>query len=276
MPDANGFDAGRARAPGPPAPPVTWTGAFAALPLQAPPAGGWERLRERLPRTTPARRRRWPAWGALAASLALAVAIPLQLRPDTAPPAAPVAPVAEASGNAIGAGDDAQAASRTPITAVASATPAAPARVPDAAAGSRAAAGTASTSRPIRKPRPAAPAQEPIRTLAPAPGTALLASADLEAIRALQDESAQLEGILALARDDRVSSGTAAALSSGLDDRLADIDAALLQPGLEPARRSALWSERVDALRQLVGIETTQRLYAARGQSFDAALVSID
>ena len=41
-------------------------------------------------------------------------------------------------------------------------------------------------------------------------------------------------------------------------------------------QRASLWGQRVDALRQLVGIEATNRLYAARGQSYDAALVSID
>ena len=43
-----------------------------------------------------------------------------------------------------------------------------------------------------------------------------------------------------------------------------------------PQRRTELWRNRVDTLRQLVGIETTQRLYSARGLQYEAALVSID
>ena len=73
-----------------------------------------------------------------------------------------------------------------------------------------------------------------------------------------------------------MSSGTTAALSDELDARVAGIDAALIQSGLGDAERAELWHQRVDALQQLVGIEATNRLYAARGQSYDAALVSID
>ena len=73
-----------------------------------------------------------------------------------------------------------------------------------------------------------------------------------------------------------MASGTAAALSDELDARVASIDATLAQPALSDAQRADLWGQRVDALQQLVGIEATNRLYAARGQSYDAALVSID
>ena len=45
---------------------------------------------------------------------------------------------------------------------------------------------------------------------------------------------------------------------------------------LTTAQRTSLWDTRIDALQQLVGIEATQRLYAARGQSYDAALVTVD
>jgi hypothetical protein len=118
-----------------------------------------------------------------------------------------------------------------------------------------------------------------IRTLAPPSGATRLASAeaapaiDLEPLYA---QSAQLESLLSMARDERVASGTSAALSDGLDARVASIDAALAGPGLDAQQRAELWSQRVDALQQLVGIETTQRLYAARGETYQAALVSID
>ena len=54
------------------------------------------------------------------------------------------------------------------------------------------------------------------------------------------------------------------------------IDTALIQPGLSDTQRANLWGQRVDTLQQLVGIETTNRLYASRGQTYDVALVSID
>ena len=77
-------------------------------------------------------------------------------------------------------------------------------------------------------------------------------------------------------RDDRVASGTSAALSEELDRQVAVIDTALIQPGLSDTQLANLWGQRVDTLQQLVGIETTNRLYASRGQTYDVALVSID
>ena len=123
-----------------------------------------------------------------------------------------------------------------------------------------------------------APAQRPIRTVARPAGSTRIAAHDQVAadLEPLYAQSAQLEGLLALARDDRVASGTSAALSDELDARVAGIDAALIQPGLSEGQRADLWNQRVDALQQLVGIEATNRLYAARGQRYDAALVSID
>ena len=93
----------------------------------------------------------------------------------------------------------------------------------------------------------------------------------------LYAESAQLESLLALARDGGgVANGAVAMLSEDLAMRVARIDAALMQPSLDSERRLALWRERVDALRQAAAFESTQRLLAARGQQYDAMLVSID
>ena len=128
-------------------------------------------------------------------------------------------------------------------------------------------------------PRRVPPSQRPIRTAAKPADAIRLAAGDARPapdLEPLYARSAQLESLLALARDERVASGTSAALSDELDARVAAIDAALIQSDLDPQRRADLWDQRVDALQQLVGIETTNRLYAARGQSYDAALVSID
>ena len=100
--------------------------------------------------------------------------------------------------------------------------------------------------------------------------------ADTDALEQLYAESAQLESLLAMARDERVSSGTAAALAGDLDRQLASIDTALMQPGLGRAQQVALWQQRVDALRSVVSFEGTRRWLAAQGERYDGALVSID
>lgn len=91
----------------------------------------------------------------------------------------------------------------------------------------------------------------------------------------LYAESAQLEALLTLARDDRVSSAGAALLSDELDAQVAAIDASLAQPDLDDDERLRLWQARVDALRQAAGFESTQRLLASQGRS-DVMLVSVD
>lgn len=95
-------------------------------------------------------------------------------------------------------------------------------------------------------------------------------------LQRLYAESAQLESLLAIVRDERVSSGTAAALASDLDARVASIDAALVQPDAARDDSVGLWRDRVQALRQLASFESSRRLLAARGQRYDAMLVGID
>lgn len=95
-------------------------------------------------------------------------------------------------------------------------------------------------------------------------------------LRELQAESAQLEALVAVTRDDRVASAAAAVMSADLDQRLRLIDTALGDAALPTATRAALWRERVDSLRSLAGVESTQRWYAARGERYDGALVRVD
>lgn len=178
-----------------PVPPRDWGEAFAALPPEAPPAGGWQALAAELDAR---RRRRWPLWLASAAALVLAIALPWR------------AQVPEPGG-------------ATPAVDVAGAT---------------------------------------------APGDDRLAR--------LHAESAQLEALLAVARDDRVSSATAALLADELDAQLAAIDAALMQPGLTRDAQLSLWQQRVDGLRALTGFESNRRWLASQGARYDAALVAVD
>lgn len=106
------------------------------------------------------------------------------------------------------------------------------------------------------------------------PATHARASAD--PLEPLYAESAQLEALLAMARDGRVSSGTAAELAGELDQRLARIDRALAAPGLDPAAQLALWHQRIDTLRAMATFEGTRRWLAAQGERYDGALVRVD
>lgn len=263
MPDTGRFEP---RMPGPPDAPADWHDAFAALPAETPTPDGWQRLRARLPAAAPARRARWP-WGvAMAASLLLAALLPWRLP----------APGAEPSGAATGA----VAVSVAPPTA----TPAQaidpapePARMQPVAQPTRPEARAPTFVASGTRMRPSTASGR--RTTPAHPGSQVATTHDAataDDLEGLYARSAQLESLLALARDERVASGAAAALTETLEARVATVDAALSQPDLTTAQRTSLWDTRVDALQQLVGIEATQRLYAARGQSYDAALVTID
>lgn len=188
--------------------PPDWGAALARLPDETPPHDAWQRLSVALDAKAPAppapasRAGRVPrpvAWLAMAATLALAVALPWRaLQPD----------------------------------------------VPGPAAGS-------TTS-----------------TVGIQPGTAPM--------EALYLESAQLEALLAHARDDRVSSGAAASVGAQLDARLAAIDAELARADPVPARQRALWESRVGVLRQLLEFEGTRRWLAVNGDAYDGALARVD
>lgn len=179
-----------------PLPPHDWRDAFAALPQEAPDAGGWNAIAATLDARE---RKRAPLWLATAAALLLAVALPWRLQWFS-----------------------------------------------DAGA-------------PSSLERPAA---MPVAVADP--------------LESLYAESAQLESLLAVARDDTMSSGTAAAVAGELDARLASIDAALMQPGLAVDERMSLWQQRVDSLRMLTSFEGNRRWLAAQGTRYDGALVYVD
>lgn len=181
-----------------------WHEAFAALPLEDAPAGGWDAVARRLDT-----RRRIPRWLPLAAAAALVLAmVPVWLSlPADAPHSAPANAVAAHEADA-GADVDADAATAT--------------------------------------------------------------------IARLQAESARLEALLRYARDGRMASGTAAVMAAEFDARLAAVDAALMQPIADPARRTQLWRERVEVLRASAGFESTRRWLAANGEHYDGALVRVD
>ena len=273
----------------PSAAPRDWAEAFAALPLEAPAGDAWAQIAARIgpaSQAQPARRlRRRPLWLAVAAAAALAVALPLLRQPAPGAGPQPVValhpspspPAAQAPNSAA---HRTTAAQRDPVPGGTKTAPAGPSAV----AGNRPDLGPASGLRTgaARASRASAAASDTRLARRPAKRTdreTHPATADIQdeaALAVLQAQSAQLESLLAMARDERVASGTAAALSNELDTRVGLIDAALIQPGLAPRRRIELWRLRVDALQQLAGIEATQRLYAARGQRYAAVLVSLD
>ncbi len=219
-----------------------WFEAFSALPTETPEPLGWERLQARLPASKPDARRGWPRGLAAAAVLAVATAIPLALMEPVVPHAAP--PIAAKT---------APPASGTPL-----ATPATPSAT--------------DTTRPPPAPRDRHTAAA--TKTAHASSTRPIAAGD--ELEPLYRQSARLEALLALARDEQVAGGVSAALSDDLGARISQIDDRLSQSGLPSRQRVALWHQRIDALQQLAGIAATDRLYSARGQRHDAVLVTID
>jgi len=279
--------------------PRDWGEAFAALPLESPGNDGWQRLTRALdgaanvPRShTAARRRaRWPLWLAAAAAVSAVAVIPL-LRQGEAPVQPDATRVADVTTQAPTRAPSASSVAATPAATDASPTVTPPAPAPTTVATTAPAERTAARRKPVgvptRKPAPVVsplPARNDNGTRVadagstpPSPSAASAASiADSAvALQALQTESAQLEALVALARDERVSSASGAALGVELDERIGRIDAALSQPGLPDSERTGLWQQRVEAMRELAGIETTQRWLVTRGERYDGALVNVD
>ena len=262
--------------------PRDWDGAFAMLPLEAPDTGGWQRVERALPRRRQMHR---PAWAAaLAVALALAAVLPTWISGQAERTGA--APVAEA-GTAASPAIDPQPEPVSPDRGVRSE----PGAAVIAAADPRPATASTNPSPRSERVRDRAANPRPKPSAARAVPDAARADSDMPRIGQavatgqpataaeldrLYAESAQLEALLSMARDERVSSGTAAAMASEFDAQVASIDATLIQPGVTPQQRTALWRDRVDALRQVAAFESTQRMLAAQGERYDAMLVSVD
>ena len=254
-----------------------WSAAFAALPQAAPPRDGWPRLATQLPRqagSTHSRfvsRAKWPVWLATAASLALAAAVPLALMdavPDSTPSPSEPLPATESVARM--------------------ATPPSPAAVEEAEAAPAIAAVELDTagSEPQPQARVASVEPTPAPSLADRtpvsspvkdqvdPDTVADTRPQLR-LAEVQQESARLEALLAMAHDDRVGSGTGAMLAAQLQSRLSQIDSVLASDAIDDDERLALWDARVDTLRDLTGLETTERWFAAEGRAYDTALVQV-
>lgn len=254
--------------------PPGWDNAFAALPLEAPPASAWPELSAELGRRQ--RRQRQRAWMALAASLCALAALPLAWRlHDASRDAIDVATPAEAPPDAIARAPSQTAPAATKrSTATDTATIAPPGDDRSAQAGS--AIAMSASSQAARTERRAARAHRSAPRATAVASTAQPRNDADASLETLYSASAQLETLLTLTRDTRVESGPAAALAGAFDAELATIDAQLAQPGLAAAQQQALWQARVDTLQQATGFETNQRVLAADGGRLDGALVTVD
>lgn len=273
--------------------PTSWGDAFAALPQETPSGDGWARIASKLEtrasRPGKARRERRTSWLiglASAAVLAVAAWSPLSqwLQADgnrahptvaaTASPGfrGPAAPAHVGQQQAARrlAAHPAERPAATDARARAPARSAAelPSQTERKARAKRVqVASTATRRTPL-------PARQPdMSSMAGATGSA---SADRDALQNLQVQSAQLEVLVAMARDDRVGNAGNELLSAELDTGIAVVDAALSQADLSDDHKQELWQRRVDLLRQLAGVEATARWLAAQGASSDTLLVSVD
>lgn len=92
-------------------------------------------------------------------------------------------------------------------------------------------------------------------------------------LQALHIESARLEAVLAQLQDDRMANGQSMTLSTDIRAHIAGIDTLLSQPALDDAVQVQLWQHRVDALRQLAGVEGSYRWMAVNGAPSSEAQV---
>jgi hypothetical protein len=258
MPDAS-------RPATPSHPPRNWAEAFSALPQEAPAAGAWTAVAARMDTHRPGRM--LPGWLVLAAAAAVVFAVTVSWHQRNLPVATPATRVAGAgSPSAI-------------LPAAASAATEAVVLPPDAGQPANDAASVAASPMPATRSAPASARASHTRPTAirdrSGPAMARLPAAPEPDLTRLYQESAQLESLLALARDERAGSAGAMLLGDAFDARIADIDALLASPGLAPGQRELLWEARVDALRQAAGFVSTQRLLAVQGHG-DSWLVSVD
>lgn len=281
--------------PPPPPAPGDWREAFAALPQDAPDGSRWPALAQAVAARNAARARRRRIGLALAAGLCALALLPFALRRPADLPATGTPPRTATTTPAAAHVADATPAATPPTSANAPAAAEITADI-DATA-DLAAAGTSPDraaaprvhATPRTPPRGRAlavrdtmPEQRRAATAAATTATATDAAParatgdDDASLDTLYAASAQLEALLALARDPRVDSGPAAALAGGYDAEIATVDAQLAQPDLSLDAQRRLWRTRVELLQQATGLESQLRVLAASGRQLDGALVRVD
>lgn len=256
--------------------PLDWSNALGGMPLDTPDASAWPAMSKRI-REHHARRGRM-RWVSMAAAVAAVVALPvLVLRVEQAP-VDPVAADPAAVMPAIAAAPSAS----SPALATSGRNSDLPVARPAAATSSTVNLGR--ESKPTATVAPATPRVRSTTSIANEARLAATSAGDAsrvvnngpdQTLASLQAESAQLETLLALARDERVASGVTVSLRDAQIDRIAEIDASLVDDS-DPSQRTALWQARVDALRDATAFEGGRRWREAQGLSMDAALVRVD
>lgn len=296
-----------------------WRDAFARLPQTAPETSQWSAIAAKLDARaqasaetgthaaghpvaddhtppphvatgTPAGMPSHPRAWALAASLLVALALPLawMLRDDGRQTGGPSPFASTQPSPTTGTHEDASSSPTASLPPASSPGDAAPVAVainavdapqPTVIAAPRTAPGITSRHATAAVTHPARLASAKL----PQPSTAVAGALDGDDTRRGGDDleslyaaSAQLESLLALARDTRAESGPAAVYASTLDARVAQIDAQLTQLDLEPSQQTRLWRARVDTLREAADFETDLRMLAAQGQSFEGTLAHLD
>lgn len=116
------------------------------------------------------------------------------------------------------------------------------------------------------------PAPEPSVPRSTTAGQAMVDAAHLPA---LQQESARLERLIAAVDADPLQPGDALLLGLAFEEELTSIDAELsaAAPGSRPA--ALLWQQRVDVLSRYAELQSSRRLLASTGQSFETTLVAV-
>lgn len=113
----------------------------------------------------------------------------------------------------------------------------------------------------------------PVDTTAPA--TLAATASEPVPLQALMAESARLEYLLQAVSDDGMATGSFTALALEYESRVQQLDVALSDPKLSSDDRMALWSRRVDLLREYAGLQGTAQWLAAQGNGFDGDLVAV-
>ncbi|QNP39833.1 hypothetical protein [Lysobacter solisilvae (ex Woo and Kim 2020)] len=278
--------------------PCGWDEAFAALPQETPPGDGWSRIAAKLDahasRRVAARRERrtnWLVGMASAAVLVLAAWSPLSrwlqndgsaatatitatATPGSRGPAAPVQVDARTDTNART--ERAAATRQTAPDAIAAVELVQPRNERSPHVAARRSQGARERAMPDAQATETRASPSPAQPDVAASIAAATTAATADPLPQLKTQSAQLEALVAMARDDRVGNASNQLLSSELDAGIAVVDAALSQADVTAPRQQELWQQRVDLLQQLAGVEATSRWLAAQGMSNETLLVSVD
>ena len=92
---------------------------------------------------------------------------------------------------------------------------------------------------------------------------------------ALMQESARLERLIAAVNDDPLQPADALVLGLAFEDELAGIDDALATAPRGSRDAQELWQQRIDILSRYAELQSSRRLLASAGQSYETTLVAL-